>query len=177
MPGKNPAEAIRAYIEPLQRSLSCFTKQVLRPSSYELNELAIVTISETTVRVRTRRDEVLHFALSQGYSIVKKLMIGHKIQTRSYFYTLENEEHREILAYHWHPEETPAVPYPHLHICSQAGDHIRQEILDIHFRTDRFAFEEFCQLMIKEFGVVPTRPDTDAVLAESLKKFTDHKSW
>lgn len=177
MPGKNPAEAIKEYIEPLQQSLSCFTKQILRPSGYGPDQLHIVTISETTVKVRTQRNEILHFAISQGYSIVKRLLIGYKIQTRSYAYTLENEEHREILAYHWHPEETPAIPFPHLHICSGAGDRVRQEILDIHFKTNRFAFEEFCQLMIKEFKIIPHRSDTDKVLAENLKKFQAHKSW
>jgi hypothetical protein len=37
--------------------------------------------------------------------------------------------------------------------------------------------EEFCRLLIEEFGVQPEREDAMAVLEENLKVFKTHKTW
>ncbi len=178
MPGKNPAEAVREYIQPLQRSLSCLSKHVLRPSGYDPDLLHVVTLSETSAAVLTGSNELLHFSFLQQFSVVRsRTSSTYHIRTRSYFYSLEDRNNQEIIAFHWHPEETEDITFPHLHICAAAGHRIRQEILDIHFRTDRLAFEEFCQLMIAEFAVIPEREEFSAILNHNLKLFKDHRSW
>lgn len=57
---------------------------------------------------------------------------AYKVRMRSYLYIIEDNGHREILGFHWHPEAKPDVPFPHLHIYEGAGHAIRQEIRDIH---------------------------------------------
>jgi hypothetical protein len=64
--------------------------------------------------------------------------------------------------------------FPHLYTYQTARP-IRPEIRKIHFRTDRFAFEEFCRLLMEEFSVQPKREDATAVLEENLLKV--HKTW
>jgi hypothetical protein len=178
VPGRNPAEAVDEYIEPLQQSISCFTDGILRPSGYDPDVLLQVTFSQPAVELLTQTDELLYLSFVQTFSIIKPLVLRRfKVRTRSYIYSLENEQRAEIFAYHWHPETTPEIKYPHMHICQGAGEKIRQEIRNIHFRTDRIAFEEFCQLLIKEFAVVPERDDSEAILTKNLKKFADHKTW
>jgi hypothetical protein len=72
VPGKNPAEAIREYIEPLQRSLSCLTKSVLRPSAYEPDIISTVTFFDPSSELSTRADESLHLSFIQT-------LFGHQI--------------------------------------------------------------------------------------------------
>jgi hypothetical protein len=180
VPGRNPREAVDEYIAPLQRSLSCFSPGILRPSGYDTDILLQATFSYPTVELMTVGGEILHLSFVQGFSIIQPLFpkFGrYKVRTRSYIYQLENSNHQEILGFHWHPENTPDIQYPHMHIYQGAGDNIRQEIRNIHFRTDRFAFEEFCQLLIKEFRVVPDRDDAEEVLSQNLRKFQNYKTW
>jgi hypothetical protein len=120
----------------------------------------------------------LHLSFIQTFSIVKPILLGRfKVRTRSYIYSLEDEAHAEILAFHWHPDTTLEITFPHLHICQGAGERIRQEIRDIHFPTGRIAFEEFGELLLKEFNVVPERRDADVILRHNLKRFKAHRTW
>lgn len=176
MPGKSPFEAVNNYIGPLQQSLSCFTKGVLRPSGYDLDEVHLVTLSQPAVELMTRHHEILHLSFIQRYSIEKHLLSPFKIKTRAYMYTLEDENHREILGFHWHPEASE-VRFPHLHIYEAAGQKIRPEIRKIHFHTDRVAFEEFCLILLRDFAVEPERDDAEAVLISNCAKFKAHRTW
>lgn len=176
MPGKNPAEAVDVYVERLQQSISCFGKAVLRPSGQSPNTLHTLTIQEP-IPIATK-SELLYLSFQQSFHIEKKTLLNRfKVCTREYIYGLEGEKGEDILQFHWHPETTPTVPFPHLHIRSGAGKQIRAEILKIHFRTDRVAFEDFALLLIDEFGVEPERTGARQILAANLKRFVDNRSW
>jgi hypothetical protein len=176
VPGKYPAEAIREYLEPLQQSLSCISPEVLRPSAYETDVILAVTIPRTFAELITKSGEVLRLSFIQTFSVGKSPFFRRfKVTTQSYFYALENDAQHEIFAFHWHPESE--TKFPHLHIGHGAGNQIRPEIRNIHFQTARVAFEEFCQILLKEFGVVPERSDAEKVLSHNLDKFKDRKTW
>lgn len=171
VPGRNPAEAVREYLEPLQQSLSCLSEKcILRPSGYGLGCVLAVTLSQPSAELITKGREILHLAFVQQYSIVEpRWPFRFKIRARAYFYGLEDRYHNEIIAYHWHPE-TSRCQFPHFHVGKHA-------IGKVHFPTGRIAFEEFCQLLITEFEVVPECRDATEVLARNLQKFKDHKTW
>jgi hypothetical protein len=179
VPGKNPADAIRAYLHPLQQSLSCFSDVVLRSDGYDAGVIHTATFPVPTVELITRDEEILHLSFIQQFNVEQRLLIGWKVRTRSYMYSLECSDRNEIFAFHWHPEATPDNPviYPHLHISSGAGERIRREVREIHFRTDRVAFEEFALILIDDFRVDIRRQDARLLLAENLVKFKTHKSW
>ena len=103
------------------------------------------------------------------------LLLGYKISTHSYMYAVENESHQEIIAFHWHPESEVTVPY--LHIGYGAGHQVRPDVRKVHFNTGRVALEQFCQMLIKDFDVVPERKDAGEILAHNLEKFRKHKTW
>jgi hypothetical protein len=120
----------------------------------------------------------LRLSFIQTFSIEKRVLIGgFKVKTRSYMYSVEDESYREVIAFHWHPETPGSVRFPHLHICHGAGKEIRQDVRDVHFRTDRIAFEDFALMLIRDFRVVPERDDAIEVLSKNLKRFQDHKTW
>jgi hypothetical protein len=178
VPGKNPSEAAREYLTPLQQSLSCMSNDVIRPSSYDPNVLLTATLSDISVELMTDQEEILYLSFVQHFSIIEPAvrLFRYKVKTRAYYYGLENAAHKEILMFHWHPETTPENAFPHFHIGSGAGD-FRPEIGDIHFPTSRIAFEEFCLLLINEFGVIPERSDAKIVLERNLSQFKKHRSW
>lgn len=177
MPGKNPSDALWEYLHPLQQTLSCFTHQVLRHSGCDRDTILSLTLPETTTELITRNEEVLHLSFSQNYSVVENLLWGYKIKTHSYSYGIENDKGQEIVMFHWHPETEPDIPFPHMHIGYGAGYQIRPEFYRLHFPTPRIAFEEFGQMLIKCFLVVPIRDDADEVMQANLEKFTKHKTW
>ena len=178
MPGKTPAEAIQAYISPLQQSLSCFGKTLIRSNGYGPGVLHAATLSEPTVQVVTQEEEILNLSFIQQFEVRKTLLGLWKVTTRSYLYSVEDEAGQEIIAFHWHPDSGDSpIHFPHMHICHGAGVSIRPEVRNIHFRTDRIAFEDFALILIDDFHVVPDRDDARAVLEANLGKFKAHRSW
>lgn len=178
MPGKNPAEAVREYLAPLQQSLSCFGNAVIRPDGYDSGIIHTATFPSPTIELITNDQEIFHLSFVQQFT-VEKSFLNWKVCTRSYMYAIDNEAGKEILAFHWHPEANPDNPvlHPHMHISPGAGYKIRSEIREIHFPTPRVAFEEFALMLIEDFGVVAERTDARKVLNGNLEKFRKFKSW
>jgi hypothetical protein len=178
VPGRKPADAVHAYLRPLQQSLSCFTNKVLRPSGFGVDQLLVATFFGTTVQLRTRDSKELHLGFVQHFSIRSYLLGGYKITTRLYEYSLENEYGHEIVAFHWHPEsENSTVSFAHMHLGHGSADRLRKEMYDIHFPTPRMAFEEIGLLLLDHFNVEPEREDARDVLNANLALFTKHKTW
>lgn len=181
MSGKKPVEAVRAYLEPLQQSLSCFTKKVLRPPrDYPVGQVLVATFSHPAVELLTEKDETLRLSFIQYFTIASGLfsgITGHKVKTHSYYYAIENEYGHEILCFHCHPEGDNPVMFPHLHLKFGAGDRLRSEFNDIHLRTARTSFEEVGLLLIDEFKVIPARDDAREILLGNWKKFEKYKTW
>lgn len=157
--------------------MSCFTRGVLRPSAYTPDTLLVVSLP--LIEVLTKEREPLLVSFTQHFHVEKRVLIGWKVVTRAYLYSLDDKDHQEILAFHWHPEMSAQrpTPFPHMHISEGAGKFIRREIRETHFRTDRIAFEHFGMTLLNEFRVEPSRPDAMQVLEANLKKFVDHRTW
>jgi hypothetical protein len=79
----------------------------------------------------TSDGEVLYLSFLQHYT-VERGVIGWKVCTRSYMYSVDTGDGEEIVAFHWHPEAIPdnPVPFPHLHISPGAGNGLRREVRD-----------------------------------------------
>lgn len=150
----------------------------MRPTGYSPETIHNLVISEP-MEVCTRSHELLRIEFQQTFHVEKRALIRWKVCTREYIYSVIDDKDMEILAFHWHPETTPDDPilFPHLHISEGAGRSLRQEIKDIHFRTDRVAFEDLALMLIEEFDVVPERSDANSILKANLKKFRDYRSW
>jgi hypothetical protein len=126
--------------------------------------------------VITTSNECLAISFTQQFEVTKSLLGGLKVTTLAYDYSIEDASGHEILAYHWHPDDS-RFKFPHLHIGHAAGTGLRGEIRKIHFRTGRMAFEDIALQLIREFGVVPDRDDAEQVLESNLEKFRNHRTW
>jgi len=106
----------------------------------------------------------------------------YQIRLTYYAYTIRDRDERELLAYHWHPEGVSDVTAPHLHIPRVAPiplprvDPARAVALgEMHLPTNRVLLEDVVELLIREFAIVPLRPDWQAALAASRSELDQER--
>lgn len=175
MAGTTPGEAVEAFIRPVRRSLLCVTDQVIvHRGGYHVGALGLAGLGNPEpIRLR---DTDLGLSVALHYHIVEAE--GErgpiKVSTSGYYYTVHDQDGRDILAFHWHPQV--GVTYPHLHIGAgaQAG---RPEFEHAHIPTGRVALEAVLRLLIRDFGVRPLRPEWDRELAEAEMDFETWRTW
>lgn len=87
-----------------------------------------------------------------------------RVTTTEYFYTLLDRNHRELLAYHFHPNGAGWCTYPHLHVGTASG------LIDnkAHLITGPVALPAFVRMLIEDpaIPVVALRSDWARTLAE-----------
>jgi hypothetical protein len=130
--------------------------------------------------------------VNHHYRVARPTGAGRwKVRTAAYFYGFDDDQGRELLAFHWHPEAPEAVPYPHLHIgpgvvemgslvsagLSAQHNALRPEIQGAHIPTSRIALEQVLALALRHFNVPPLRADWELVFQSALQEFEHSKSW
>src|SRR5207244_1642370 len=113
-----------------------------------------------------------------------------KVQTAAYYYGFDDVHGREVIAYHWHPEEVPAVPFPHVHLGHGAvhaeslrvglplsHNALRPDLWDAHLPTGRIALEQVLRIAIDHFMVAPLRSDWREVFDRRLADFSKDRTW
>jgi hypothetical protein len=176
VPGKTPREAVKAYLEPLQKNVAIVCKGVLRANNYDkLDQVSVLTLEEPAP-LHGRPN--LYVSFTQQYKIIKDSENGpYKVKTLYYSYAVETESAQEIAGYHWHPEGVSPVRFPHLHLGPAAL--IAREELNrkAHFPTGRVAFEEIVEFLIATFGVEPDRALWQELVEKTKSMFKKSKTW
>lgn len=183
MLARGAAKAVDQYVEPIQRALSCITQAVLDiGGGYAPNPEGsphVLTLSGGPF-ARLRGGQRIAITVVQSYRVGQEddeKRSSWRVHTASYAYGLHRlEDERQVLAYHWHPDDTPDVPFPHLHIGSGAGD-LRARFSKYHLPTGRVTVEDVVLLAVREFGVEPLRRDWERVLRESRRTFEQRRTW
>jgi len=160
--GSTPAAASQALRVALQQTVSCVTADVLI-------EQADAVASEFTVASRLgSRSRGGHLTLSirHYYAVVADTSRErrHRWQTHTtgYYYTLDDADGREILAYHWHPTIRSPVTFPHLHLGAGVGT-LRSELTKAHLQTGFITPVALLTLVVEQFGVRPRRADWSTI--------------
>jgi hypothetical protein len=177
--GRNPRDAVQAYLDRLQASLSCVSKTRFNVSGRhaEAEEPHSLTTAEDPISLKDSR---ILLSINQRYKIVKtsKPELGPwKVSTFAYSYWVMDSEGREVLLYQWAKpgQSLSSVDFPHLHLGPGAGDLI-SEFDKAHLPSGRIAFEEIVRLAV-EMGAEPLREDVDDVLTKNLAIFREYKTW
>lgn len=106
----------------------------------------------------------LYLDLYHGFRILESdsELEPYSTATTRYFYTLLDQDHRELLAYHFHPNGAGWCTYPHLHVGTARG------IIDnkAHLATGPVSLQTFIRMLIEDpvIPVVSLRPDWARVL-------------
>jgi hypothetical protein len=176
--GRTPAEAVGAFIGPLQQALDCLTPTVLNVSGgyFAADRPHALTLGDGDP-VALQGSERLGLSVAQNYRLVE--FEGPrgpwKVQTIAYFYELRRGDH-ELLAYHWHPQGASRYTSPHLHLG--AGAEIAFAPLHrVHLPTGRIAVEELLRIAITEFGARPRRGDWEEVLDRTQTGYESWRTW
>jgi hypothetical protein len=96
----------------------------------------------------------------------------YRIATLGYNYAILNQRFREILSFHWHPEQRSPEHEPHLHVGSAIIDvdaaDFGKGFSGMHIPTGKIALAQVVRMLLTEFNVVPNRQDWDATLRRLL---------
>lgn len=167
MAGNTPHAAFYNFLHPLQRALTCVSRDVIDHGggAYPVSLPKVLTLGKARPVV-LKRPSRLHLSVLMQYRLVEAE--GErgpwKVRTTAYFYEIDAADGREILSYHWHPEGRSSTVGPHLHLG--AGAEVgRTDLAQCHFPTGRIGLEEVLRLVITSFGVEPLRGDWGDVLA------------
>lgn len=176
MPGRTPREAVKAYLEQLQKNISIVSQGVLRVSNYDMLEaVSVLTLLDPTP-LSGRPD--LYLSFTQQYKIVKVPENGpFRVTTLYYSYAIETQDAQEIVGYHWHPDGVSPVRFPHLHLGPAARVGMEDLRRKAHLPTGRFAFEEVVEFLVATFGVEPDRTLWQEIVDKTKSVFARHKTW
>jgi hypothetical protein len=84
-------------------------------------------------------------------------------QRAAYEYRLSDQDNREILSYHWHPDGLSHVQSPHLHLgpAAEAG---RAALLTTPLPTGPVSLRYVLRLAVESFSDETLRPERSQVL-------------
>jgi len=134
---RTPREAVEAFMQPLQLSLSCITDAVLNYRSYSNKDYQSQEPLPLTINngypVPLLVDDDLFFSFRMFYRVGSdsKGRGSWEAAVAAYSYLLNDRAHQEILAYHWHPDTRNSVDFPHMHLGAGTGM-TRRELFRAH---------------------------------------------
>jgi hypothetical protein len=178
LPGRNPAEAAAAFLEPLQSALGCVLHGKLVPSAggrtqpgvqhaWTLNQGAGGRLSSGHVLKAAMRYEIIEDADKGPW----------RVTTHGYMYGVEDGHGLELLAVHWHPATAGRHKQPHLHfpdrVVSPEGGFLAREPVT----TGRMTFEDVIRFCVRNLQAEPLRDDWEdrLLLAETPHRL--YRSW
>lgn len=94
-----------------------------------------------------------------------------------YMYSVDGQDGRELIAYHWHPVGASHFKAPHLHIGTPALAPSGVFTAGSHFPTGRLSLERFIRFVITDLRVPPHRASWDKDLQLSEGVFEVYRSW
>ena len=167
MPGRTPAQAVNSYMESIQLAVSCVSYAVVnvgggyypadRPHTLRLNE-------DRPIRLGGPARIWLYF--QQYYRVAQSETSGNSwtVAEVGYRYRILDTNHREILAYHWHPIGQSSFISQHLHIGHDAMT-AREELHTAHLPTGYVSLPDIIRLLIRDFGATPRRGDWQSIMS------------
>ncbi len=185
MAGKTPHEAVQSFLDPLQRALSCVTREVLSVGGgYHASPVDnpqqkhVLTFHNSPAVLG--QDRCFAFRLIQHYRVMEYegARGPWKVSIVAYYYTIETSgpTRQEVLGYHWHPQGRSDITYPHMHLYQGAGT-LQHNLPKAHLPTGRIAVEDILRLAITHFGVVPLREDWETILEITQNAFQEWRTW
>lgn len=180
MPGRTPAAAVDAFVDPLKTALACVARGHItlspkarsgggKTSGWTLNGGDGVGVGGGLRLTAQMHFEVLDRGASEGDQ-------RFRVATRAYLYALETDG-GELFAAHWHPTGTSHVDFPHWHFGSVVLSSTGVFLERTHFPSPRVSFEHFLQLVCQVPGVTPLVTDHHERLTQLEAEFDQYKSW
>ena len=180
MTGRNPSEALAAYVEPLREAIGCVTRSRLTLGARE----RLVINRPYTVALNNSDPVPLRGTVSVSFTAVQVVQIAtveepargaYEVNMLEYLYAISTPTNEELLAFHWTPEhpDERARTFPHMHVGRAllgGQDAVRPgEFHKVHIPTGgRVSIEAIIRMLIEDFDVVPLHADWRHILARTV---------
>lgn len=158
----------RAFRQPLQSAISCFTRATLQgESSFVADRVFQLRLSEQPTPLGRTSALLLRFA--HTYRIARRAGVW-EVQTVSYAYWLEDRRGNEFALYQWNPSEGSKVTTPHLHVrpltmlasarlsedqFPTASRELLRRFGKAHLPTGFVTLPEILRIAVADLGVAP----------------------
>jgi len=174
--GRTPAEAVKAFTAPIQKALTCFADGHVAANSYKPGEEGVLQFNDAD-DVQLNGAGRVCLIVSMRYQIVRQVDPPEaskpwKTSTTGWAYHLGKVHRGKVLPiaqFHWHPERTPGIPYPHVHIPTDAEKR--------HIPTGRVLLEDVLKLAIEAGAIPRDQAKWDDVLQENVGNFAKGATW
>lgn len=198
MASRSARAALRDFLDPVRRTLSCGTESHVSHTGHRTlpsplpaappppHTLTLVPPGGSAGEPAPlrwqhgRRGVELSVVLQYRVIEVRTAPAGERFRVLPSYYAYEllTETGRELLVYHWHPEDplvptgASEIPFPHLHLpealrpVDLGGPYGTVDMLKMHVPTGPIHLAAVVGLLIREFGVTQLRDDWIEVLEE-----------
>jgi hypothetical protein len=145
--GRNPSEAVNAFVKPIQSALGQFASGKVTADVYKPGREGVLAFNnEEVVKLSGSANIGLSVCMRYCITSIENAERGPwKVSTTAYMYALHIDD-VELYAYHWHPFARSQEVRPHLH-HPPAGKH--------HIPTGRVMIEDVLNLAI-QLGATPS---------------------
>lgn len=176
MPGRTPAEAVAAFLDPFKVALSCVAQAKITLSPGGRGTLG--QVHAWTINDGTGADigYGLRLTATMRYEIVSTEPHGYRATTHAYLYAIHAPA-AELVSAHWHPVGSSPVKFAHWHVGGAALADDGVFTPRAHLPSARVSFETFVKFAISELGVKPNVPDWSERLKVSEEAFRQHRTW
>jgi len=200
--GRTPRDAADAFLGSFKQTLSRVTDSFLKPSGYApepaLQSVTLVPRGSQAGDLVSLSSEHgrrgLWLSVGHDYRIVKRAGDEDdsgpwQASTAKYAYVILDARDRELLAYHWHPEDPlhasgrSKVQSPHLHLSDtiapiELGENDSPFALaEMHVRTGLVLLEDVVEFLIDECEVHPLNDDWRKIIEENRTRERASRTW
>jgi hypothetical protein len=177
MAGNTPATAVTNFLDPIQKAVACVTTDVIRPSGYKMGQVYVLTFPTgpaTLKGVKIKLRLTHHFEVVEAKEDVDRGPF--KVSSLGYDYAIEDGTGGEVLAYHWHPNQSSDITAPHLHLepGAQVGN---ADVAKAHLPTGRVSIEDAIELVVRDFHAKPLKQKWAKILSESRQAYEIWRTW
>jgi hypothetical protein len=174
MPGRRPADAIRAYIDPLQSAVSCLSgvakivmservRVIGDQGAWILNSPAGMPLDGFGTLFAQQRFELVPTTADVHPDYER---LPYRVSTREYIYRVVMDCGHEM-RWHWHPMGNSHESRPHIHPSFN---------LKAHIPGPRYTLEEVIEACI-ELGAKRACDDWRERLADTGERHKKHRTW
>lgn len=171
MAGRTPSEAIRAFTSPIQAALTCFADGRVSVDQYTTGAVGVLTFNRSADVLLNGPGKVT-LSVAMRYRIVDNVGAATKkwkVSTVGWIYTLKDGGGALIADYHWHPEITPDIAFPHLHAPDDASRR--------HLPTGRVLIEDVLSLAVESGAQARDPAKWERVRELNVANFAKGATW
>jgi hypothetical protein len=168
LPHNNAETASRAFVAGFQAAATCLVHGKVEIARRTLKgELRCYAVLNRQRPTRLSCDFPIWFLATSVFHPAQLEASGAwTVVPKAYYYAfwLSEEGKRELLAFHWHPEDEGAFTAPHLHVGSGGLGIDPLFSPRWHVPTGLIALEDVVRFAISQLGVKPLKSDWQTAL-------------